>query len=338
MASEYKLGGADLDSPLVNAAGSINGTSPENILHEVDELAATGIGAITVGSFTVPRQEGNVITYGEPVYYYDVKKGRTYNSMGLPNLGLDEAIKMAHEIVRHGDAGGKPVIFSVSPTLPSEEIGSPSEQAAQLTYRFFDEAVVEFVELNVSCPNVVMEDGTRKPMLGYDPEGIATLIDAIRRGVGRPSGGLGIKVPPYLTDEQDQLMPEIATAIVDSKLFSFITTSNTIPNQVPKDRSSGKDILSVPNGAGGMSGPATKDIGREQLVKWKNLVGDRIEIISTLGVDSGQEIAQRRRLGAVAAGGVTFLWENQNWGEAVTKMLSDYAEAIEQRHVLKFEP
>jgi dihydroorotate dehydrogenase len=333
MAGEYQFGGADIDSPLVNAAGSINGTSIENILHEVDELAATGIGAITVGSFTVPRQEGNVITYGEPVYYHDTEKGLTYNSMGLPNIGLDEAILMAHEIARRGDAGGKPVIFSVSPTLPSEEIGRPSEQAALLTYRFFDEAVVEFVELNVSCPNVVAEDGSRKPMLGYDLEGMAELIDAIREQVGRPSGGLGIKLPPYLTDEQKALMPEVATAIMDSKLFSFITTANTIPNQVPKD-AAGEDILSVPGGAGGMSGPGTNEIGREQLKLWKNLVGDRLEIISTLGVDTGRELAVRKLMGAVAAGGVTFLWQNQNWKEAVTRVLSDYAEAMEQEEVL----
>lgn len=329
MAGECQLGGADIESPLVNAAGSINGTSIENILREVDELAATGIGAITVGSFTVPRQEGNVVTYGEPVYYHDVEKGLTYNSMGLPNIGLFDAIDMAREISLHAGAGGKPVIFSVSPTLPTPEIGKPSEQAALLTYRFFDEAVVEFVELNVSCPNVVMADGSRKPLLGYDIEGLTELIEEVRRQVGRPPSGLGIKVPPYVTEEQKAMMPVIADAIMSSRLFSFITTANTIPNQIPKN-AAGEDILSVPGGAGGMSGSGTKEVGREQLKIWKDLVGDQLEIISTLGVDSGKELAVRRRLGAVAAGGVTFLWENQNWKEAVTKVISDYAEAMER--------
>jgi dihydroorotate dehydrogenase len=323
---EYKLNGADIDSPLVNAAGSINGTSPENILREVDVLAATGIGAITVGSFTVPRQEGNVVAYGEPVYYHNPEKGLTYNSMGLPNIGLDEAVKMAHDIARHADAGGKRTIFSVSPTLPNEEIGGPSEQAAKLAYRFFDEAVVEFVELNVSCPNVVTSDGSRKPMLGYDPEGMEELVETLRKEIGRPSGGFGIKVPPYLTEEQRALLPQVAGTILDSELFSYVTTSNTVPNQVPTV--DGKPILSVPGGAGGMSGPNTKEVGREQLQLWKGLVGDRLEIISTLGVDSGKELAVRRELGAVAAGGVTFLWESRDWGATVTKMLSDYAEAI----------
>lgn len=324
---EYKLNEADIDSPLINAAGSINGTSSENILREVDILAATGIGAITVGSFTVPRQEGNVVTYGEPVYYHDSENGLTYNSMGLPNIGLDEAVKLAHEITRHADAGGKRTIFSVSPTIPNEEIGGPSQQAAELAYRFFDEAVVEFVELNVSCPNIVTADGNRKPMLGYDPEGMEELVNTLRTRIGRPSGGFGIKVPPYLSDDQKALMPNVAQTILDSGLFCFVTTSNTNPNQVPTN-CKGEPILTVPGGAGGMSGPSTKEVGREQLTLWKGLVGDRLEIISTLGVDSGEELALRRQLGAVAAGGVTFLWESQDWGATVTKVLSDFADAI----------
>lgn len=323
---KYRLDEAHIDSPLVSAAGSINGTSPENILEEVDNLAASGIGAITVGSFTVPRQEGNVITYGEPVYYHDAEKGLTYNSMGLPNIGLDEAIKMAHTITQH--AGDKPVIFSVSPTLPNEEIGGPSEQAAQLVYRFFDEVAAEFVELNVSCPNVVTDDGSRKPMLGYDPEGMEELVQTLRQEVGRPSGGFGIKVPPYLTNEQQAMLPDIARTILESRLFSFLTTSNTVPNQVPTDKK-GRPVLSVPGGAGGMSGPGTREDGREQLLRWRSLVGTRLDIISTLGVDSGKELAQRMKLGAVAAGGVTFLWQSENWQDTVTKVLEEYAAAIE---------
>jgi|GEM_PF-3263347 len=318
-----------IESPLVNAAGSINGTNKEAILREVDELAATAIGAITVGSFTIPRQEGNVIQYGEPVYYHDQKKGRNYNSMGLPNIGLDEALSIAHEIARHADVHGKPTIFSVSPTLPNEEIGGPAQQAGDLVYRFFDEVSPEFVELNVSCPNIVTEDGSRKPMLGYDPEGMEELVDTLKHKVGRPSGGLGIKVPPYLTDEHKELMPRVANTIVESGLFSFVTTSNTIPNQVPKTRS-GEQILSVPGGAGGMSGPGTALIGQEQLSMWVGAVGSKLEIISTLGVNNGRELYNRLMLGAVAAGGVTFLWQSKDWKEAVTKMLTEYTDAVDE--------
>ena len=47
----FKLVTTEVETPLVNAAGSINGTSSEQILRQVETLAATAIGAITVGSF-----------------------------------------------------------------------------------------------------------------------------------------------------------------------------------------------------------------------------------------------------------------------------------------------
>src|SRR5688572_14450336 len=129
--SLYELAGQRLDSPLINAAGSINGTNPYRLLNEVDALGRTGIGAITVGSFTVPPQPGNELTYGEPVYYHDAEAGKTYNSMGLPNIGLAAAVELAPEIIRRAHAAGKPVILSGSPTN-SPEHGSSVDQAVRL--------------------------------------------------------------------------------------------------------------------------------------------------------------------------------------------------------------
>jgi hypothetical protein len=52
-----------------------------------------------------------------------------------------------------------------------------------------------------------------------------------------------------------------------------------------------------------------------------------MDMISALGIDSGQEIKARRDLGAVAAEGVTFLWESTDWRGKVTDVLTDYVEA-----------
>jgi hypothetical protein len=51
-----------------------------------------------------------------------------------------------------------------------------------------------------------------------------------------------------------------------------------------------------------------------------------LDIISTLGVDSGHEINCRLQLAANAVGGVTFLWQSSNWKVAVTEMLTGFAE------------
>ncbi len=91
----YELVGVELESPLINAAGSINGSSAEKILQEVTLLADTAIGAVTAGSFTVPSQEGNEAKFGAPVYYHDPVTKKTYNSMGLPNIGEKQAVDIA---------------------------------------------------------------------------------------------------------------------------------------------------------------------------------------------------------------------------------------------------
>lgn len=324
--SEYKLVGHEIETPLISAAGSINGTNGELILREVDTLAATAIGAITVGSFTVPEQAGNEVKFGSPVYYHDQATGATYNAMGLPNIGLVAAKELMPDILTRAHEKGKPVIASISPTQASPEIGDTFRQVNRLVYEMHLVGA-DFIEVNTSCPNVITEDGGRKPILGYDIEGMHELAEELTPLIHTSVNKIGVKLPPYITDEEKAVVPELAK-ILKEHLFDFVVTSNTIPNQVARDET-GQPVLTVPEGKGGMSGPATKDIGREQLRMWQDHIGDEIEIISTLGVDSGRELAVRRQLGAIAAGGVTFLWESNNWGMTVTDIVSEWAE-IEQ--------
>ena len=319
-ANTYELAGVELGSPLVNAAGSINGTNVEGILREVETLAETGIGAVTVGSFTVPAQEGNAVKFGEPVYYHDAVNGKTYNSMGLPNIGKDAAIELAPQVIAR--ANGKPVIYSGSPTNAPEQ-GSSVEQATRLAYDFLQTGV-DLVEINVSCPNVVTEGGGRKPIMGYDLETMQELVNSLYTEVGEGQG-LGVKLQPYLSDEELAVATDIAKVLKARNVFKFLVTANTIPNQEPVNEQ-GEHILTVPGGKGGMSGSATAETGREQLRFWHEQMADGVDIVSTLGVNSGEELKTRLQLGAVAAGGVTFLWESGNWKDAVTKVLFDFAE------------
>ncbi len=319
---DYSICGYEMETPLLNAAGSVNGTSPELILREVKSLADTAIGAITVGSFTVPTQAGNEVTFGGPTYYHDKATGATYNSMGLPNIGLATAKELMPQILAVAHDKNKPVIASVSPTQPTAAIGNAFQQMNRLVYET-QLAGVDLVEVNTSCPNVVTDGGGRKPILGYDLEGMQEMVDELAPWTGTLHSNVGVKLPPYISDEERQIVPELAKLFKERRVFGFIVTANTIPNQVARDER-GDPILTVPGGAGGMSGSAAKEIGRQQLKMWQELLGDEIEVISTLGVDSGEELAVRRQLGAAAAGGVTFLWEQNNWGNAVTEVIDEW--------------
>lgn len=331
MAQEtYTLVGYNLESPLINAAGSINGTDPDRILKDVHTLSKTAIGAITFGSVTVPARAGNEAEFGAPVYYYDAAERKAYNSMGLPNIGRHGVRTLMPEILKRAHEYGKPVIVSGSPTVHPES-GDSIKQSV-LLYDQLSSAEADLIEINTSCPNVVTEGGGRKPMLGYDLESMEELILELKIANGNRRG-LGLKLPPYITDEQRAMVPDLAKMIVDSQTFSFIVTSNTIPGEVPRNKTTGEPILSVPGGAGGMSGPATKEVGRQQLKLWRDALApyqaqlvSPIEIVSTLGVDSGEEIAVRRSLGASAVGVVTMLWESSNWASTVSNVLGEFAE------------
>jgi dihydroorotate dehydrogenase (fumarate) len=321
---EYSVAGVELSSPLINGAGSINGTHTERILREIDFLAGTGIGAITAGTFTIPFQIGNEAKYGSPTYYYDPIEKKTYNSEGFPNIGLANAIALAPEIVRRAHEKGKPVIYSCSATVSPKD-GSAVEQSRRLVYELL-ETDVDLIELNVSCPNLFTEGSKRKPIMGYDLESISELLDVLSDEIGEDQR-VGIKPPPYISDEEKLLIPEIAKLLKAKKVFKFMVASNTIPNRGDK-HPDGRHFLSVPDGLGGMSGPDTKDEGRDQLLLWKVAMGDSIDIISALGVDSGKEVQVRRSLGAAAAAGVTFLRESGNWAAKISDVLHDYVDAM----------
>jgi dihydroorotate dehydrogenase len=299
----HSLAGLRLSSPTVAAAGFQNGIDRALIIKKFDELLSTDIGAITLGSFTIPPNEGNEIKYGPPVYYYNPDKGETYNSMGLANVGLDEAVRLAKYLVPAAHDRQVLVIISGSP-LGAQEFGTSVQQALTLAKKLLT-SDADLVELNLSCPNIVTSEGGRKPIMGYDLKSIKELLDGLSKING--SKKIGLKMPPYLTPEERQLVPKIARLLKQSSV-GFIVASNTVPNKIPTNKR-GKPILSVPGGAGGLSGPATKNIGRAQLKLWKKYLDDSTDIISLLGVDSMNEVEYRLKNGAVAAGGATFFRE-----------------------------
>jgi len=322
--ADYELAGRVLETPLLNAAGSVNGTSQELIQRDVATLARSPIGAIVFGSLTVHKQADNEVRFGAPAYHHDSDTGATYNSMGLPNIGLDNALRLMPDLVARAHERGKPLVVSVSPTLPNPEVGDTLEQTARLVGELMTTRA-DLIEVNTSCPNIVNESGDRKPVLGYDLDSMATLVSRLEHIAGMKATRLGVKLPPYLTHEERSIIPELAQLFAEHPVFAYIATANTIPNQVARDKI-GQPILRVPDGAGGLSGPITREVGREQLQLWHEATGGTIDIVSSLGVDSGREMAKRRDLGAAAVSGVTFLWESNDWGKAVTDMITEWLE------------
>lgn len=321
--ADYELAGRALETPLLNAAGSVNGTNEELIQRDIATLARSPIGAIVFGSLTVQGQAGNEARFGAPVYHHDPKTGATHNSMGLPNMGLNNALRLMPDLVARAHERGKLLVVSISPTLSTPEIGDTFEQTARLVGELIT-TQTDLIEVNTSCPNVVSESGGRKPILGYDLSGMRTLVSRLEHVAGTKNMRLGVKLSPYQNEEEHSIIPELARLFAEHPVFAYIATANTVPNQVARNDETGEPILSVPGGTGGLSGPMTREVGREQLQLWHEATGGTIDIVSSLGVDSGREMAKRRDLGAAAVSGVTFLWESSDWGKAVTDIITEW--------------
>lgn len=315
----------ELETPLINAAGLVNGSEEAGIIRDVETLAATSIGAITVGSLTIPRRLGNAAEFGEPTYHYDFETETMTNALGLPNVGIDAAEELVEEI--HEAANGKPVIFSVSPVNAEEGLGSSVDQSIELIGRMLA-AGAKIVELNVSCPNVITESGDRKPIMGHDVSTMKQLVHEVSMQLDvldDTARYVGVKLPPYISLEQMRAVPKIARHINHSD-FDYVVTSNTIPGGKPTDEN-GNPILRVPGGTGGMSGPATAMQGRFQLAMWGSCLTHEKQLVSALGVYDGKEMAVREALGAVASEMNTRLWNSTNWQATIAEVLAEYASA-----------
>lgn len=312
----------ELESPLFNAAGLLNGPNGSALLRDVETLADTSIGGLTVGSWTIPKREGNAATYGEPVAYFQNSTGSMTNSLGLPNVGINNGEQLVEEIL--DIAGEKPVIFSASPVSSESDIGTSVEQSVEMINRLFL-AGAKLVELNVSCPNIVTDDSGRKPIMGYDPQTMGELFESLS---AQPDweefrAQLGIKLPPYIDTAHGVKLRSLISNVLHDADPGFITTSNTVSGYLPMQN--GEPILSVPGGQGGLSGPITSEVGREQLRTWKSEMA-LTPIISTLGVFDGHEVAKRQEMGAHASAMVSRFWLSSDWKNTVSNALLELSE------------
>ena len=275
----------------------------------------SGIGGITIGSWTLEKRLGNAAQFGEPTHYYDQQKQEMTNALGLPNVGLDIGEKYVSEIL--DIAGGKPVIFSVSPAPGAESLKDSIQQSIELVDRLL-QVGASLLELNLSCPNIVSDDGRRKSILGYDLESMQKLSQTLNQLPDRErlKNHLGLKLPPYIQPAERQTLDEMATLIKEMPV-GFLTVCNTIAGSRPLNKE-GAPILSVPGGAGGLSGPATRTEGRQQLELWRQRMPEDLPIISALGIYDGSEIDERQFLGACLCGVNTRLYRSSNWPKTIT--------------------
>ncbi len=297
-----------IESPWGNAGGVVK------TVEDVEQMARTGVGWIEGGSYTLEERAGNGAN-GERVYYHDPARGETFNSLGMPNKGMDAVEAEIPEMSKIARSYHKKLIVNVAPV--SEE---PVKEAVELIARSYA-AGADGVVLNAGCPNVVLEDGGRHEILSYNPPGLAEVLNGIYEArFDRP---IMIRISP---PENYAKAIDIFAVIRSSRVVSAVFDPNTWPGHKPLDTEK-QPLLEVPGGVGGKSGPAMAFMSAKQ-TEWavKELQGSGIDVVRSSGVMDATELQRSFDIGAVAAAGTTFFYESRNgWQEDVGRLLTDLA-------------
>ena len=256
---ETNLGTLHLRNPTLLAAGVLGLTG-----FSLKRVWEAGAGAIVAKSTSMEAREG------DPGPNIIQVTGGLLNAMGLPNPGIES---MLEEIKIAKNAGAK-VIGSI--------FGEKSEDFSALA-TMMEEAGVDAVELNLSCPMV-----KEIWILGHDPKLTKNSVKKVKDSVAIP---VFAKLPG--NTHISNLLDVVKSA--ERAGADGITLANTFP-ALTLDVDVSKPILG--HKVGGLSGPAIKPITLRLV--YEAHVAVKIPIIGCGGISSANDAIEYLLAGASA--------------------------------------
>lgn len=253
------LGPLRLASPLVAASGTVG--SVWEFARTVDTTAYGAMIAKSVAPEPWP---------GRPPPRLAPAGDGMLNAIGIQNPGIDEWARLT-----------APRLTSVGCPVWGSAVGrTPAEFAVVATG--LQEAGVEAVEVNLSCPN--LDDGR---IFALDPDRSAEVVNAVRGATNLP---VGAKLSPHASD-----VVAVAQAVSEAGA-NWVTLTNTIPG-ASIDLETARPVLSAVTG--GYSGPPLKPISLACVVQVANAVPD-LPILGCGGVVTGTDVVEYLMAGAAA--------------------------------------
>lgn len=250
-------------------------------------ILASGIMGITVSSwrFCVENGAGGITTkslwlkehMGHPNPTIISTEHWSLNAVGLPDAGVEKAVQEVGEYLHNKPA---PLIGNIV-AGSIEDFGKTAEHIVRLK--------PDFLEVNISCPNV--EDEFGKPFACSAPDAAA-----VTKHVKKVSGNVPvfIKLSPNVDN-----IGAIALACAEQGADGF-TAINTVGPGMAIDLRSRMPILA--NKVGGLSGPAIKPIAVKCIADVYAATEGKLPIIGTGGVYTGEDAIELMLAGATLIG------------------------------------
>lgn len=260
---KIKFLGLEFDSPLVLPAGVMDMS-----FSSLQEAIINGAGIVTSKSLTIEPRAGH---QGPVVAEFE---GGMLNAMGLCNPGIDDGLKEIEQFKKNFAA---PVIVSIFATNANDFM--------QLAKKV-DLSSAEFLELNLSCPNVFDEFGIP---LAASPQQVFEIVKAVKETTSKP-------VIAKLSPNVHAIIPIAESA--QKAGADALCLINTLGPGMLIDTRMRKPILT--NKFGGMSGPCVKPIALKLIYEIHSKI--ELPIIGTGGVQSGEDAVEMWMAGASLIG------------------------------------
>ncbi len=258
--------GVDFGNPTVLASGIMGITSSSWKL-----VAEHGAGGITTKSLWLKEHKGH------PNPTIISTEHWTLNAVGVPDAGPEKA---KEEI---GD------FMKVKPVPLIANIIAESVENYALTAESILPLKPDFLEVNISCPNI--EDEFGRPFACSAPDA-AAVTKAVKKVSGKTP--VFIKLSPNVDN-----IAMIAEACAKAGADGF-TVINTVGPGMAIDLRSRMPILA--NKVGGLSGPGIKPIAIKCIADVYKATGGKLPIIGTGGVYTGEDAIETLLAGASLIG------------------------------------
>lgn len=263
-----RISSMKMKNPVMTASGTFGYGEEYSEFVDLNSL-----GAVVVKGISLKPREGN-----PPPRIWETPCGML-NSIGLQNVGLERFLKSKLPFLRQFDTN---VVVNI--------LGETVEEYVQLCEAL--DAVVEAIELNLSCPNV-KRGGI---LFSEDPELFRKVIGESRKKIN--SSVMIVKLSP-VSDVRE------FARIAEQEGADALSLINTIP-AMAIDIHTRRPRLS--NLVGGLSGPAIKPVGVKMVWDVFRTVG--IPIIGMGGIMTGEDAVEYILAGAtaIAVGTANFVY------------------------------
>lgn len=278
-----KICGVEFNNPLIAASGTFGFGREFAEFYPLSTL-----GGISCKGITLKERPGN------PAPRIAETEGGILNAVGLQNPGVDHFIEY-----------DLPWLKQQNTRIIANIAGNTQEDYCAMAEKLSD-TDVDFIELNISCPNV-KSGGVQ---FGTSCESVGAITAAVKRYCKKP---LMVKLSPNVTD-----IAEIAKSAEFSGA-DVISMINTLTG-MRIDINTGRPIIR--NNTGGLSGPAVFPVALRMVWQVYNAV--KLPIVAMGGISKWQDAVEMFMAGASALQIGTVLFNDPYAPVKINEGLSAY--------------